>query len=168
MNNRLTSQARWFLQHLYNNRQGLRSNEIASKMALGNGPAAAVGLGLRDAGGYVQSINDGQAYNLWMITTKGICALNAENSALEAERQAAIVAQQQAAKPKVKTKYILWNPKSSKPPKVVHDSYDEAMKVAAEMATKNPGEDFFVCELKTKNRVKSKRVVTQELEVTQC
>lgn len=43
--------------------------------------------------------------------------------------------------------YILWNQKSSLPPTVVFGERDKAIKAAAGMAHKNPGEKFYVCKL---------------------
>lgn len=44
--------------------------------------------------------------------------------------------------------YILWSPESSLPPSVVHNNYDTAKKVAADMARKHRGNHFNVCEIR--------------------
>lgn len=43
--------------------------------------------------------------------------------------------------------YIIWNPKSTLPPTVTHESRAKAILVAGRMANQNAGETFYVCKL---------------------
>lgn len=43
--------------------------------------------------------------------------------------------------------YIVWNPTSILPPKVVHDDRAKAIQVAGRMSHENPGQTFYVCKL---------------------
>lgn len=43
--------------------------------------------------------------------------------------------------------YIVWNPTSNLPPRVVHADRPAAIKVAGRMANNEPGESFYVCKL---------------------
>jgi hypothetical protein len=45
------------------------------------------------------------------------------------------------------SQYIIWNPGSALPPRVVQNSRPEAIKVAGRMANENPGSTFYVCKL---------------------
>lgn len=40
--------------------------------------------------------------------------------------------------------WLLWNPSHPSPPRVRFDNRAEALRVAEEMAKKNPGEEFYV------------------------
>ncbi len=46
--------------------------------------------------------------------------------------------------------YIVWNPASNLPSKVVHENRPTAIRVAGRMANENPGETFYVCKLVNK------------------
>ena len=45
------------------------------------------------------------------------------------------------------SQYIIWNPKSSAPPTVIHESRPAAIKIAYQMSASTPGEEFFICKL---------------------
>ncbi len=45
------------------------------------------------------------------------------------------------------SEYIVWNPASHLPTKVVHENRQTAIKVAGRMAHKSPGATFYVCKL---------------------
>lgn len=47
----------------------------------------------------------------------------------------------------LKNKFIVWNPESNKPPRVVYGTKGNAVKVAMSMATRNPGERFAICKV---------------------
>ncbi len=59
-------------------------------------------------------------------------------------------------------KYIVWNPNSQLPPRVVHDGRPQAIRVAGHMAHSNPGETFYVCKL-TNSAYKPKPVPVPEV-----
>lgn len=46
--------------------------------------------------------------------------------------------------------YIVWNPASTIPPKVIHADRPTAIRVAGRMAHENPGQTFYVCKLTNK------------------
>jgi hypothetical protein len=43
--------------------------------------------------------------------------------------------------------YIIWNPKSTQPPKAVQPNRPQAIRIAGKMAAESPGEEFYVCKL---------------------
>lgn len=47
----------------------------------------------------------------------------------------------------LKDKYVIWSPGSSYPPKVVYDDRPTAIKVAHQMASRNPSQQFAVCKI---------------------
>lgn len=51
-------------------------------------------------------------------------------------------------RPTVEKFYILWNPSYPTPPRVRFSSPDNAQECAEQMARRNPGEAFYVCEIK--------------------
>jgi len=55
-----------------------------------------------------------------------------------------------------KSKFILFNPSSPKPPKKIWDSFDAAKKTAAWAANQSPGETYLVCEVRNVTIVKNK------------
>jgi hypothetical protein len=110
------------LSHLY--RFGATRTDVLAT-AYGHTPseAAHVMLPLREAG-LVTTTNDGNKYVLWCITQEGVDVL-LNNS----------------------KKYIVWSPQGSTPPEKVHNNQAAAEMAAKAMASRYPGQQFFVCEV---------------------
>jgi hypothetical protein len=45
------------------------------------------------------------------------------------------------------SQYIIWNPAASSPPRIIHNTRPEAIRIAGGMAHKEPGATFYVCKL---------------------
>ncbi|WZB35744.1 hypothetical protein SVOphi44_15 [Psuedomonas phage SVOphi44] len=155
----------------------LNSSELTHHVNLANTRAAQcadvafAAKVLRDDSRLVYGIKPSQTeYVVWELSPAGRAAvLEWLHGPKEVPPEKAAPKKRQpkkAAVPKRQAEYILWSPGSSKPPRVVHKSKEEAEQVAREMATKLPGQVFYVCELGFAARLVEKHTITRVLEVS--
>lgn len=141
--------------------KSLRTDDAARKLGLGCAPLAWVAWGLRQLG-WVSSTNDGEQYQIWKLTTKGVNEVYGGILQEAIEKAAQDHARTLSAK--APEKWIVWCPESKLPPTVVHSCEQEAMQVAEIMARKREGQLFYAAQLHAGFRIVAERVEVKEVK----